>query len=214
MTRPVARERTGSERRRTRGENPAPAPPSPDVLGLQRSAGNQAVVELLRRRGARSQIARWIVCMTTPGESTEQKKKLNAGLFLLQKKTARGSTTVVEQDAAPLKALAGVGLDEDVYIVAHSDGKLIWGQSPAQLAKLLFDNLPDGYHGRIKLTACHSAEPRAAAAAYQALGANTTYAQELAAELFKLQEAGSGRGVAVPSVHGRPGALATLDPLT
>ena len=141
MIRGVVRKPTDwSEEERARPEQPAAAPPRAevaDLLRLQQGAGNQAVARMLRG-GARAQLARHIVCMPEASESAEQKKKLYVGVAQLKLKAARGDTTLVESDATALKGLATVGLDESIYVVAHSDGKLVWGQKPAELALELF----------------------------------------------------------------------------
>ena len=128
------------------------------------------------------------------------------------KKGARGERVKVEPDGKGLEKLRDVGESEPIYLVAHSGGQLVWNLDPAAMAAKLFEYLPDGYKGAIKLVACHTGEQRASQERYRALGETTTYAQELAYELLQLQGA-SKRGVAIRAVHGRPG-VATIDPVT
>jgi len=182
--------------------------PVPTVLG---ALGNQRVAALARAPQGRRLLQRLILAMEVPGESSQDVEKLLAGANFLSKKAGRGERVKVEANGTGLEKLKGIGQSEPIYLVAHSEGKLVWSLDPAAMAAKLFEHLPDGYKGAIKLVACQSGEQRASER-YRALGETTTYAQELAYELLQLQVA-ADRGVAIRSVHGRPG-IATIDPVT
>jgi hypothetical protein len=183
--------------------------PVPTVLG---AIGNQRVAALARAPQGGRLLQRLILAMEATGESREDVAKLLSGANFLSKKPDRGERVKVEPDGKGLEKLKGVGEREPIYLVAHSEGKLVWSLDPAAMAAKLFGYLPDGYKGAIKLVACHTGEQRASTERYRALGETTTYAQELAFELLQLQGA-SDRRVAIRSVHGRPG-IATIDPVT
>ena len=182
------------------------------VATLQGAIGNRRMAALARSPQGGRLLQRLIMAMEVSDESREDVGKLVSGANLLSKKGARGERVKVEPDGKGLEKLRDVGESEPIYLVAHSGGQLVWNLDPAAMAAKLFEYLPDGYKGAIKLVACHTGEQRASQERYRALGETTTYAQELAYELLQLQGA-SKRGVAIRAVHGRPG-VATIDPVT
>jgi hypothetical protein len=199
--------RSGREARHHRG-----APACRTVQTVLGAIGNRRVAALARAPQGRRRLQRLILAMEAPDESHEDVDKLVTGANFLSKKPDRGERVKVEPDGTGLEKLKGVRESEPIYLVAHSEGKLVWSLDPAAMAAKLFTYLPDGYKGTIKLVACHTGKQRASKERYRGLGETTTYAQELAYELLQLQGA-SSRGVAIRSVHGRPG-IATIDPVT
>jgi hypothetical protein len=177
------------------------SPPISELLRLQRAAGNRAV-------------SRLVLQMNGANDSADEAETLDRSAELLKARHG-DAVAVVAPGAATAPDLSGLAPDETVYVLGHSTGYDIGGKTADELAVWLAAALPDGFHGKIVLVACRSADninPAAARGPRRRLGP-MSYARTVAYRLHAIQQESPGRGLAVPEVRGRPGT-STLDPVT